>query len=176
LFRSLAPITSSEAVVGRNVFGFADDGALIRFDEEGFHAELLARSAFPEGARPGPATAATDVLYLGNWAVEVASGRVLWCLADLDPATPIVPSEDGRVAVGTKDGQLIGFRDLSRASAPAETKPAAAALRPDTPAAVILDDGSVLAGPLRRAQDGALSVPDADGTARELDARTIGYG
>ena len=51
-------------------------------------------SDLPKGALPGPATIAGDVLYLGNWAVEIKSSRVLWCLAELRAKRALVPVDD----------------------------------------------------------------------------------
>ena len=66
---------------------------------------------------PYPAgESARNVLYLENWAVEIESGRVLWCKPDLDPVSPLIPIADERAVYTTNGGELVCLR--GRASGP----------------------------------------------------------
>ena len=88
--RALSPIVTPAALVDGRVFGFSASGELIRFDKDGKYVLVVPKSEkLPAGARPGPATVAQDVLYLGNWAVELPAGRVLWCDPALAATTPL---------------------------------------------------------------------------------------
>jgi hypothetical protein len=119
---------------------------------------------------------ASDVLYVGNWAVDLTSGRVLWCLADVEPTTPIVPTEDGRFVVGTTRGELIGYLDPNRAVAvEAPATKVSSVPRPDAENAVVLADGTVLGGELRRAENGGLTLTSGQ-DSRAVDPRTIAFG
>lgn len=113
--------------------GFAPDGALLELDpEEGKYQTLIQAKELPKGAALGSPSRARNVLYHGNWALEIESRRVLWCLPDLQPDGPLVPAGDGRAVARTKGGELVGFAERSKLAAapsapagkPAPAKPA----------------------------------------------------
>jgi hypothetical protein len=144
----LSTITSLPAVHRNQVFGFSDSGTLIRIDSDGRYAKLVDEEDLPAGGKPGPATIARDVIYLGNWAVELESHRVLWCLANLDAATPTIPVGDGLFVVGSASGELLGFGDASLTTSEPSLadQTEASFLRPDQGDGVILRDGTFVLG------------------------------
>ncbi|MEW6071500.1 MAG: hypothetical protein AB1726_02750 [Planctomycetota bacterium] len=145
----LSPIVTDAVVWERLVLGFSADSELVAFETGGRYRVFVSAADMPAGARPGPATIASGVAYLGNWAVDLADSRVLWCRADLRPATPLLPLADDRVVYATADGALVGLVDPNApAEAPADAGGEAGALppprRPDDGEVVILADGRVL--------------------------------
>ncbi len=91
--------------------GFDENGDLTTLGGKG-GGRIVEKQRLPTGALPGPATLCGDVLYLGNWALEASTRRVLWCLPELTPASPLIPVADHRFVVTTHDGSLICFTDL----------------------------------------------------------------
>jgi hypothetical protein len=170
---NVAPVVTDVAVDGDSIFGFDADGTLIRFRSDGKYEHVVAPDALPAGARPGAATIASGVLYLGNWAVDLATRRVLWCDPELTPDGALVPVSDGRL-VYTRGQALIGLVDPTlgtpapTASTAAKVPDAASALaRPGRGEALVLADGDCVAGSIERiASDrvrcGELEVPLAD--------------
>jgi hypothetical protein len=164
----LAPIVTPAAIWKSVVIGFDAEGNLIRFHFDGKNETVVTKGSLPSGARPGPVTGASDVLYLGNWAADAASGRVLWALKSLEPATPLLPVADGWVVCGTKEGDLVGLTDraLSDESGTLASGPAAARggpARPDRMPGVILPDGTVVLGMTAWLPQGGVVVETDDG-------------
>jgi hypothetical protein len=95
----------------KRLVGFATNGHLLSIDVVGETYRDLLSGAFPKGAVRGAASRARDVLYLGNWAVELGSGRVLWCVEGLEPVGPAIPAGDGVLVVVTKTGDVVGLVD-----------------------------------------------------------------
>jgi len=157
---ALSSIATRPAVLDDDVYGFDVEGTLIAFVKSGGYAEVVPKERFPAGAREGAASIASGVLYLANWAVEIESCRVLWCLPELDPVTPLVPSDHGSIVVGTSKGELIGLSE--RSSAPVAAAEPSSAVQPSAALGqqpvVIFGDGRVLAGPAAREPDGRLRV------------------
>jgi len=146
----LAEIVTDAAVFDGSVFGFSPAGTLIQVKSDGAYHEVVTTEDLPAGARPGAATVAGDVLYLGNWAIEIESRRVLWSRADVEPEGGLIPVADGRAVYVTRAGALVGLVDprrLELESLPASLAATGKPLRPDAGNVVILDDGRVLVDP-----------------------------
>ncbi len=138
--------------------GFAEDGTLISQLDDGSYLRLVEGGKLPAGARPGPATLARDVIYFGNWAVDVESGRVLWCLADETPATPAIPAADQRLVFGTTTGELVCVADGTAPAVASSTSASAAASSVSCSAprdvdGVLLADGRQIEGSFERIEE-----------------------
>lgn len=168
------PIVTSPAVTGDRVFGFSAAGELVSVapDAKVFRV-VPPGSPLPAGARTGPVTAARDVLYLGNWAVDLESGRVLWCDPELDPVTGLLPVGDGRVVCVMRGGELVCLTDALAVSATAANGPAARPLPPDSGDGVVLASGERIAGNVARLDGGRVRVTGADQRVREFDAADV---
>jgi hypothetical protein len=112
------------AVREGSLYGFEGSGTLLRLDvKEKRGLELVTPAGMPKGAVRGWPSIARDVLYLGNWAVELGSSRVLWCVESIDARGPAVPAGDGLIAVVTKKDDLVGLADPQRAATAAAAAP-----------------------------------------------------
>lgn len=177
---SLSRIATRPAAHGARLFGFDAEGRLIDQAADGSYFVLVEAKDLPAGARPGPATAVGDVLYFGNWAVEIPTRRVLWCLKDLSPATPAVPVTDGRLAVVTTSNELVCLEDPSippaTASAASGDAPRTSSAAAEAPAqrppadfaGCLLADGTVVAGAVTVAADGTVRIAGAKGEPQVL--------
>ncbi len=151
----LAPVDITPVVAGDHLYGFSAAGALHEVQGTGAYIRLAEAGALPRGARIAAGSRAGDVVYMGNWAFDRRTRRVIWCLPDLDPVTPCIPVGDGRVAMVLRDGVLLCLRDGS-AGGTAAFLPAALRGGPDAPPSpppapsagtgILLADGTVLAG------------------------------
>lgn len=170
--RALSPIVTPAALVDGRVFGFSASGELIRFDKDGKYVLVVPKSEkLPAGARPGPATVAQDVLYLGNWAVELPAGRVLWCDPSLAATTPLLPLADGRIVYGTAAGELVCAGDPSAKVAAPASRARATPVRRASPTGgdgVVLATGEFVAGAVTRLDAGRVRVTPANGEPREF--------
>src|SRR4029079_16402241 len=91
-------------------YGYTADGVLVLFDfEKSTYLPLIQKAELPKGALAGAPSIARDVLYLGNWAVELGSRCVLWCLDTLAAVGPLIPSGDEAFVATTADGTLVGY-------------------------------------------------------------------
>lgn len=179
----LSPIETSAAVYHDFAIGFSSDGALIRFGADGKHYFVIPKgTALPPGARPGAATIARDVLYLANWAVEIESGRVLWCDPSIEATTPLIPVADGCILYGTAKGELVCMKDPSDvASATVGVTASAAKVNAKTPRpiapgsgdALVLEDGRRIAGAVTQNADGGWHVAPAKGDALDVGASDV---
>ncbi len=152
----------------RFLLGFAVDGRLLKLDaaDHGYF-ELVRGDALPKGAVRGEPSRARDVLYLGNWAVELGSERVLWCVEGLDPEGPAIPAGDGLVVVRTRKNELVGLADPNRA-APVASAPKERPRLPSEDAAL----AAKLAGDERATYDAcrdALAADQADALVALFD-------
>ncbi len=110
--------TAPPARSGNFLLGFDCQDKLIQLDTEALgYYELVQSNNLPKGAVRGAPSIARDVLYLGNWAVELSSGRVLWCLEGIKTVGPAIPAVDGVAVVETHDHRLLGLIDPAKASA-----------------------------------------------------------
>jgi outer membrane protein assembly factor BamB len=181
----LSPIDGQAAIRGTFACGFASDGALISFFTDGKHVQVIPEGkALPTGARPGPATLARGVLYLGNWAVELDGGRVLWCDPSIEAITPLLPVADGTIVFATAKGELVCMRDpkiaaseplVARDAANKSSKnsPPARALAPGSGEGVVLADGRRIAGKVTEIDAQHVRVAPANGAAIELETSQL---
>lgn len=159
----LSPISTEPAVHAGFACGFSAEGALIRFQADGRHFPVIPKGdPLPVGARRGRATIARGVLYLENWAVEIESGRVLWCKPDLAPAMALLPVADGRAVYAEKKGDVVCLRSPLAANAMAkEGDRSLSASRPSTPGlgdGVVTSQGRRIEGSVTRLADGSVRV------------------
>ena len=189
-------IGTRPAAMQDRVYGFSPEGELIAMDFDGRYYVLVERGHLPAGARPGPATIAQNVACFGNWAVDVETRRVLWCLPDLRPASQAVPVTDGRIVVATDADEVVCLADplVVAAPAPAAAPTAGAPAKPGvTPSAsgpksaappsrarapsdlegVLLADGTRIDGTAEVAEGGAIRVTPAAGDARTFPADAV---
>ncbi len=177
--RSVCPLATAPVILGPTAIGFGVDGALLRFQSDGKYARVVpAETKLPTGARRGTATRARGVVYLDNWAVELESGRVLWCVPDLDPVSPLLPVADSTVLYVTKNGTLVSAVDPKLAAKTKVADPkssakksaasrAAVATAPGSGDGVVANDGTRFAGEVTKLDDGRVRV-DLAGTPHEI--------
>jgi len=175
LTNRLSTIATPPTVYGGQLFGFDEDGALVGQYPDGRYRNIVTLDELPAGARAGPATRARSVAYLGNWAVDLDSRRVLWCLPELDAKGPLLPVADGRIAYVSTSGAVVclGGRDPDVAANPAGSEPEGRPTRPGTGDAVVLDDGTRLPGAVERGADGSFRLVSEGAPPRELEASRV---
>lgn len=161
------------AVVNGTAYGMSLDGATCAVKEDGTFTWLIANWARPKGARTGAASAARGVVFFGNWALEVASGRVLWCLPELDPLTPLIPVADGLAVCIDAKGALVGVADPGRTSTPGATGapqagPQAPPALPSDADGALLTDGRFVPGACSADASGRLTVVPPAGEKLEF--------
>jgi outer membrane protein assembly factor BamB len=114
------PFKLPPAIRAGVVFGFDTAGKLISVDaEKKAYLPFIKESDLPAGASVEAPSIARDVLYVGNWAVEIDSRRVLWCRPELKTRGPAIPVGDERLVVATPDGELVALTSGTVATAPA---------------------------------------------------------
>ena len=177
----LAPIVSTAAVFDGAALGFDAGGDLIGFSVKGY-APIVTAKDMPPGARSAPPTIASDVMYLGNWAVNLEDRRVLWCMPDVEPTGALIPVGGGRAVYESGAGELVCLAD-SRADAPDGGDPGAAAhepwaaVRPDVAgdaAVLVLAEGQVHAGEVDLSSADVVRV-ERDGEALEFPRSAVSF-
>ncbi|MSR46315.1 MAG: hypothetical protein EXS13_04515 [Planctomycetes bacterium] len=118
------PFVEPPVVHAEHFFGFSLDGELVGLDPlAGKFQRLVEPGTMPKGAARGTPSCARGVLFLGNWALEIESGRVLWCLPGVEPLGPLVPTIDGCAVVRTKGNELVGWSEAgSQATTAAQSE------------------------------------------------------
>jgi hypothetical protein len=182
----LSPIVGQAAIIGDFACGFSREGALISFLPNGSHARIPPEgTALPVGARAGAATLARGVLYLGNWAVELDGGHVLWCDPSIETASPLLPVADGVLVYASTKGELVCMKDpragTAAASAPSSATAAAssktaAVSKPTLPGSgdgVVLADGRRIAGKVTELAANRLHIAPPKGDPIELDPADV---
>lgn len=174
---ALSPIVTAPVLHDGRALGFSASGELIVFDKDGKFGLVVPKTEkLPAGARPGPATMARDVLYLGNWAVELPAGRVLWCDPALTATTPLLPLADARIVYGTAAGELVCAGDPNVKLAPAALVAGATPVRLTAPSSgdgVVLASGAHVAGAVTRLDGGRVRVAQAASEPREFAAEEL---
>ena len=165
---------AAPAAIGSRLFGFDSKEQLIEFDASSDgHRVLVEKSGLPAGGKVGAPSIARDVLYLGNWALELARKKVLWCMADLDVVGAVVPVGDERIVVATSKGQLVGW-GRAEAAAAAGGKPripaATATVVPGKESGVVRVDGIFVPGKVTALPDGGFKVEPKSGPPQEYQA------
>ncbi|MCP3915201.1 MAG: hypothetical protein GY711_06580 [bacterium] len=164
---TLSTIGRGAAVFEDEVYGFDGEGTLIRQMQDGRYVAVVEKSELPRGARPAPLTIASGVAYIGNWAVELSSGRVFWCRSDLDNEGALWPVADGRALYLSKKGELVCLADpnagAASAAAAGAAGPRAAVSAPGDGDGVVLRDGRRLAGKVEAQAGGRYRVAAGEG-------------
>ncbi len=163
-------IVSEPVVLRGRAIAWDADGELVDA-APGSVRTLLKPDNLPAGFVKGPLSAARDVLYVGNAAVETASGRVLWCIPGLQPASPLIPCGNARIAVLTRDDELVGYGGADAQESGATPEPVSYE-RPLEGDGVLLRDGSSVAGAVQLLDGGRVRVT-ASGGAREFGADEV---
>lgn len=174
----LSRISTRPAVWNGELYGFDPDGTLIRQRSDGGYYDVVTLDQLPPGARPAPATIARGVAYLGNWAVELESQRVLWCDPDLKAEGALLPVADGRFVYWTEQDELVCCRDSQSATAiAAEASTGSLAVpaptRPGSGDAVILADGTRIVGAVEIGEDYEVIVTPAGGEPRSFPENKV---
>ena len=167
------------AVVGGVAYSFNKSGDLKSWRVDGKTDTVIASDKAPPGSKPGPATRAGGVVFLGNFAFDPGEGRTIWTLKT-PPATPIVPVGDRRLVYATET-ELVCVADTAAAPEPAAAPAAASggagantdaaaptgAAPPRLPGdedGVVLDDGRQFDGTFDRSPT-MLTIHAKDGSA-----------
>jgi hypothetical protein len=175
----MSEIRTPPAVHGDSAYGFDTRGNLIRLARTGKAFTLVASGSLPPGARPGPASVARGVLFSGNWALEIESGRVLWCRPEIRALTPAIPAGDRLLVVATEANLILGLTDLPAgesaavSSDPPPTERPAPGPLPAEEDGVLAEDGRWLPGTLETLADGGLRVAGGKGDPVALDAAGV---
>ncbi|HET6163285.1 MAG TPA: hypothetical protein VFG37_06425 [Planctomycetota bacterium] len=186
------PYAQPPAAREGRVYGFIEQGLLMAYDvEKGGVLPLILRADLPKGAQAGAPSIARDVLYLGNWAVEIGSRRVLWCLDSLAPVGPAVPCGDEAFVATTADGTLLGYGNGAAPAkpgpkataaggakakpAPSATAPAFVATMPGAKPGVVRADGTYLVGSVTALAGGRFRVEPESGAPQEFEAGAIAW-
>jgi hypothetical protein len=140
------------AVIDSVAYSFNKSGDLKSWSADGKTETLISADKSPPGSKPGPATRAGGIVFLGNYAFDPGEGRTIWTLKTA-PATPIVPVGDRRLVYAT-ESELVCVADAaapvvesapaaagSAGTAPEAAAPAGAPKLPGDEDCVVLDDG-----------------------------------
>ena len=168
------------------LFGFSSGGRLVQFDAADDSLTPIAeKSELRAGAQAGAPSIARDMLLLGNWALELGSKRVLWCIESIEADGPAIPAGDELLVIRTKSGALVGFgsgprEQVGRAGgAGAPGAPAAGPAAPvstDLPGSkpgIVRSDGLFLAGTASGLEGGRWRIKPESGAPHELDADAV---
>jgi len=165
------------AVNGSKLYGFDLRDQLVEYDASTDTLRLLVeRSDFPKGARVGAPSFARDVLFVGNWALEPARKKVLWCLPELEPEGALVPVGAELAVVRTRGGALVGLARAADATAAGGARPripsATPTAVPGKEPGLIRSDGIFVAGRPSELPDGRWRLEGAGG-AQEYAAEWV---
>lgn len=163
-------IRMEPAVHGDAAYGFSDQGALLRVQANGKSRALVEKSGLRSDTLPGAASGSGEVLYFGNWAIDIDHGRILWSLPDLHPVGQVIPTGDKRLVMVTQDQRILGLADpTAPGAAPGGTDGASTAAPvvepqrtvelPDESDGVLLMDGRFVRGSFGRVGDQLRIVP-----------------
>jgi hypothetical protein len=178
--------TPPAACNGR-LYGFTPDATLVEVDVlNGGTNRLVDKEDLPKGAQIGAPSIARDALFLGNWAVEFGTHKVLWCLDKLEADGPAVPIGDELLAIRTKDGALVGLGSTAAAKAAkgaagGGAKSGAAAYVPKGPPdtlpgaqpGLVRSDGLFIPGKATALDGGRWKIEPDGGKPFELDANDV---
>ncbi|MCE9638472.1 MAG: PQQ-like beta-propeller repeat protein [Planctomycetes bacterium] len=184
------PIANPATIVRDVAYGISTDSTAYAVSRDGSYSELTKRGQLPKGAKTGSASAAGDVVYFGNWALDIASGRVLWCLAGEAPLGPLVPVADGRAVFLTTANELVSIAEPERlrpapVGAGGDTAPAGPTAKdtstpsPDLPGdadGAFLADGRFVAGRAEALDGGRVRVIPEKGDPQEFDREVCVLG
>ncbi len=171
-------LVTAPAVLDAVAFSFSGSGDLQTWRASGKTETLVQASNAPPGAKPGPATRAGGVVFLGNFAVDVEARRVIWSLKR-EPVTAAIPVGDKRLVFATKD-ELVCVADaavIAETPVPEATTSAGSGGTAKAPAAsaptmkmpgemkdgVLLDDGRQIEGTFERTGRTKVTIHPKDG-------------
>lgn len=167
---------AAPAAMGSRLYGFDAKEQLVEHDatSDG-HKVLVEKAGLPTGGKPGAPSIARDVLYLGNWALELARKKVLWCKADLDVVGAVVPVADERIVVATSRGRLVGYGRAEAAAASGKPRIPAATptVVPGKEPGLVRADGIFVPGKVTALEGGRWKVEPKGGAAQEYDAEWV---
>lgn len=98
---AVCPVSVDGRLIGQDA-----EGGLWRGIGQGKSQLLLPAHDLPQGAQTAAASCAQDVLYLGNWAFDLADASILWVLPDLKSTSPLIPLPGERFLVVREDDTL----------------------------------------------------------------------
>lgn len=178
---ALAPIITIPGVHAGWAIGFSSEGDVLRFRGDG-KFQIVAKLPSPQ-LRQGRVSAARDVLYFENWAVEAESGVVLWSDPKLEPSSALLPVADGKLLYVGKDNTLVCLGESSaasagasaskRTSADATSAPDARPTRPGSGAGLVLANGQRRAGSASVLADGRIELKNAKGETSSFAASDV---
>lgn len=179
-------LVTAPAVLDAIAYSFSGSGDLQTWRANGKTETLVQATNAPPGTKPGPATRAGGVVFLGNFAVDVEARRVIWSLKR-EPVTAAIPVGDKRLVFATKD-ELVCVADssvLAEAPAPeasaqgggAAKAPAAAAPAMRVPVEmkdyVLLDDGRQVEGTFERTGRAKVTLHPKEGESFEVSRAAV---
>ncbi|MBC8328306.1 MAG: PQQ-binding-like beta-propeller repeat protein [Planctomycetes bacterium] len=118
-----SPFVIGPVSTGRALVGFDADGRLMIQHTDGLYVSAHGDSEPPEGARSGPVRRARNVVYAGNFAVDLSTSRILWVMPDWQDDAGLIPLADQRLLRWTPDGELAAFGPSEGPVAAAEAPP-----------------------------------------------------
>lgn len=164
------------------LYGFSPDATLLEIDvRDGGTNRLVEKQDLRKGSQLGAPSIARDTLYLGNWAMEFGTKKVLWCLDTLEAVGPVVPIGDELIALTLKDGTLVAFGSAAAAKAAAGAKAGAATWAPKGPpdtlpgatTGLVRSDGVFIPGKVTALDGGRWKIAPDGGKPFELDANDV---
>lgn len=168
---NIAPIVRAPVLHSGWGVGFSELGEALRFRGDG-KFQIIANPESKE-LRRGRTTAARDVLYFENWAVEAESGQILWSDEKLQPQSALLPVANGKLVYVADKSTLVclGESDPALAAKATSKSKAGAANASPRPSRVgsgdgiVLADGRRLAGRATKLADGRIELASASGAA-----------
>lgn len=174
---------TAPASANGHLYGVDSNDRLLDFDaNDGSSTPMVEQGSLPKGAHLGAPSLARDTLFLGNWALELGSRRVLWCLDKLQVEGPAIPAGDELLVVRTNSNELVGLGRTgvatgSAASAagakPAAALPAEPAALPGSKPGLIRADGRFLVGKASALDGGRWRFEPEGGKSVDLDAAAV---
>jgi|LakMenEpi03Aug12_release.lakeMendotaPanAssembly.Ray.scaffolds.fasta_scaffold01623_29 hypothetical protein len=152
-------IVGRPALVRGGMYGFSEEGVLIHQQLDGSYYPVIDAAERPQDAQAGPPTGARQVLYLGNWAVDVTTRRVLWVSSSVPKNLPALPLGPGRIAfVEGKKLSMFGSGAPREAASAAIAGGTSRRSAPGEGNGVVLFDGTRLDGDIVEGAEGKLIV------------------
>jgi hypothetical protein len=166
------------AAASGRLFGFDREDRLVEIDRDERNVNVLVEKGnLRQGARAGAPSIARDTLFLGNWAIETASKRVLWCLEGIEADGPAIPAGDELLVLRTKAQELVGFGNgkAGAAGATASSDAAIPAELPGKKPGLIRSDGRFVPGKVTALDQGRWRVEPEKGAPQELAADEVAF-
>ena len=167
------------AAAGSRLYGLDRRDRLVEFDAKtDGQRPLVEQEGFPTGGKLGVPSIARDVLFVGNWALELARKKVLWCMPELTPIGPAVPIGDELLALRLESGELVGLGRapeavVTGAGAAPRIPPARATEVPGKGPGLIRTDGLFVPGKVTALPDGRWKIELKAGGTQEYEAEWL---